>query len=174
VSEPIRVGLSACLLGYEVRWNGGHKRDPTITEILGRWFTWVPVCPEEEIGLGTPREPLQLEGDPKAPRLVFRDTRGDLTDRMRAYAEARAARLAMLHLSGCILKSDSPSCGLERVAVHGAGDRGARRGTGLFAAALRRRLPLLPMEEEEPLHDPARREDFIERVFAYRRLSSHV
>jgi len=171
VSTPIRVGLSACLLGYEVRWNGGHKRDPYIVDTLGRWFTWVPVCPEEEIGLGTPREPLRLEGDPKAPRLVFRDTGGDLTDRMRAYAATRAARLERLDLSGYILKSDSPSCGMERVPVYGAGAQAVKRGTGLFAAALRRRLPLLPIEEEGRLHDPGLRENFIERVFAYRRLA---
>lgn len=172
MSRPIRIGLSACLLGYEVRWNGGHKRDAYITETLGRWFTWVPVCPEEEIGLGTPREPLRLEGDPSAPRLVFRDSRGDLTGRMRHYAAARAARLAALDLSGYILKSDSPSCGMERVAVYRTGAQAVRRGVGLFAAALRERLPLLPIEEEGRLHDPGLRENFIERVFAYRRLQT--
>jgi uncharacterized protein YbbK (DUF523 family) len=174
VSERIRIGLSACLLGHEVRWNGGHKRDPLITETLARWFTWVPVCPEEEIGLGTPREPLRLEGDPVAPRLVFRDTRGDLTGRMRVYAAARAARLATMRLSGFILKADSPSCGLERVAVHRAGAWAVKRGTGIFAAALRARLPLLPIEEEGRLHDPEVRETFVMRVFAYRMPRRHA
>lgn len=170
MSGRIRIGVSACLLGHEVRWNGGHKRDPWITGTLGRWFDWVPVCPEEEIGLGTPREPLRLEGDPKAPRLVFRETRGDLTGRMRDYAAVRAGRLAGLDLSGYILKSDSPSCGMERVPVYGSGAQAVKRGVGLFAAALRARLPLLPIEEEGRLRDPGLRENFIERVFAHRRL----
>lgn len=169
MSPPIRVGVSACLLGHAVRWNGGHKRETILTETLGRLFTWVPVCPEEELGLGTPREPLRLEGDPAAPRLVRRDTRGDLTGSMRDYAAARVERLAELDLCGYILKSDSPSCGLERVAMHGADGISVPRGTGLFAQALRARLPLLPVEEEGGLHDPARRERFVEQVLAYGR-----
>jgi len=177
-----RVGVSACLLGREVRWDGGHKRDPLITGTLGPRFEWVPVCPEEEIGLGVPREPLRLEGDPAAPRLVFRDTRTDITDRMLAWAAERADRLAGLDLCGFILKSDSPSCGREGVEVHdpasrpgpgaaGAGSGAASRlmtGSGLFARALKDRLPQLPVEDDASLRDPRSREEFVARVLAYR------
>jgi len=165
-----RVGISSCLLGRPVRWNGGHKLDPCITDTLGRWFEWVPVCPEEELGLGVPREALRLEGDPRAPRLVFRDSRADITGRMTAWAEARVATLARLDLSGYILKSDSPSCGMARVEVRGTDDGAVGHGVGLFAAVLMERLPLLPMEEEHRLHDPRVGETFVERVFAYGRL----
>jgi uncharacterized protein YbgA (DUF1722 family)/uncharacterized protein YbbK (DUF523 family) len=168
--EGIPVGISSCLLGHEVRWNGGHKQDRYITDTLGRWFTFVPVCPEEEMGLGVPRETLHLEGDPETPRLVFRKTRGDITDRMLAWSAERVERIASLGLCGYILKSDSPSCGMERVKVHGAAMGAGKRGVGLFARTLLDRLPLLPVEEEGRLHDPRLRENFIERVFAYRRL----
>jgi uncharacterized protein YbbK (DUF523 family) len=151
-----------------VRWDGGHKRDHCIIDTLGRRFEWVPVCPEEELGLGVPREALRLEGSPRAPRLVFRDSRVDITERMTSWAEARVASLARLDLCGYILKSDSPSCGMERVEVLGPG-RGARKGVGLFARVLMERLPLLPIEEENRLHDPRLRQAFIERVFAYAR-----
>ena len=169
-SGKIRVGISACLLGAEVRWNGGHKLDPHLTDMLGQWFEWVPVCPEVELGLGVPREPLRLEGDPAGPRLVFRDTRRDITDSMAAFAAARCDLLAAENLCGFLLKSESPSCGMERVEVHGEAAGTGRSGVGAFARVLLERLPLLPIEEEARLHDPRLREKFIERVFAYRRL----
>jgi uncharacterized protein YbgA (DUF1722 family)/uncharacterized protein YbbK (DUF523 family) len=164
------VGVSACLLGQEVRWNGAHKRDPYLVSTLGRSFEWVPVCPEVELGLGIPREPIRLEGDPAAPRLVARDSRVDLTERMETFVARRVESLAPLDLCGYILKSDSPTCGMERVRVHGPASGRAPQGVGIFARALMRRLPLLPVEEEGRLHDPALRESFIERVFALRRL----
>ena len=168
--ERIRVGVSACLLGQEVRWNGAHKRDWYLVRTLGRCFEWVPVCPEVELGLGIPREPIRLEGDPAAPRLVARDSRVDLTLRMETFVARRVEALAALDLCGCILKSESPTCGMERVRVHGPAAGRAPRGVGIFARALMRRLPLLPVEEEGRLHDPALRDSFIERVFALRRL----
>jgi uncharacterized protein YbbK (DUF523 family) len=166
----LRVGISSCLLGRPVRWNAGHKHDPCITDTLGRWFEWVPVCPEEELGLGVPREALRLEGDPGAPRLVFRDARADITGRMTDWAETRVAGLAGLDLCGFILKRDSPSCGMERVTVFGPGMGAGRKGVGIFARVLMERLPLLPVEDEGRLHDPRLRENFIERVLAYSRL----
>lgn len=169
-AEPFRVGVSSCLLGEEVRWNGAHKRDPYLTEVLGRYFEWVPICPEMEIGLGVPREAIRLEGDPGAPRLVARTSGEDLTARMEAFAERRVEALAALDLCGYILKSDSPTCGMERVKVHGTALGRPKQGVGLFARALMRRWPLLPVEEEGRLHDPGLRENFIERVFAFRRL----
>jgi uncharacterized protein YbgA (DUF1722 family)/uncharacterized protein YbbK (DUF523 family) len=167
--RPIRIGVSSCLLGNAVRYDGGHKRDRYITDILGRFFEFVPVCPEVELGLGTPRETLRLAGDPTAPRLVFQHTRADITERMRAWAARRIDALARADLSGYILKSDSPSCGMEGVRVYPRSGVASRHGVGLFARALMERLPELPVEEEGRLHDPAIRENFIERVFCYRR-----
>src|SRR5438876_5007284 len=165
---PLRLGISACLLGQAVRYDGGHKRDPFLAETLGRFVEWVPVCPEVELGLGVPREPIRLEGDAAAPRLVAAKSRRDLTRAMTRLARARAAELARLDLVGYVFKKDSPSWGMERVRVHGAG-RPRRRGTGLFARALMERLPLLPDEGEGRLGHPALRASFVERVFAHAR-----
>src|SRR5262245_56612618 len=164
--EKIRLGISACLLGAEVRYDGGHKRDAFLTETLGPLVEWVPVCPEVEIGLGVPRDTLRLVGDAASPRLVVQRTGEDLGERMRRYARARTDALASLGLHGYVLKRGSPSCGLFRVRVYR--DSGASGGTGrgLFAAALTERFPTMPVEEEGRLGDPALRENFIERVFA--------
>ncbi len=166
---PMRVGISSCLLGNEVRFDGGHKHDAYITATLGRFFEWVPVCPEVEMGLSTPRETLRLIGDAAAPRLVFAKTGADQTDAMQAWAAKRLKALADLELCGYILKSKSPSCGMERVRVYGASGMPAKHGVGIFARALLAAFPLLPVEEEGRLHDLALRENFVERVFAYRR-----
>jgi uncharacterized protein YbgA (DUF1722 family)/uncharacterized protein YbbK (DUF523 family) len=164
-----RLGISACLLGHEVRYDGGHKRDAFLSVTLGQFVEWVPVCPEVEAGLGIPREAIRLEGDSAAPRLVGTRTRTDHTAAMTRYARARTEQIARLDLAGYVLKKDSPSCGMERVRVHPPAGMPARRGTGVFARALMDRLPLLPLEEEGRLHDPALRENFVERVFAYER-----
>ena len=166
-SKALRIGVSACLLGAEVRYDGGHKRDPVLTETLAPFVEWIPVCPEVELGLGIPRDTLRLVGDPGAPRLVVERTDEDLTARMRGFAAARVAELARLGLDGYVLKSASPSCGLFGVPVHDGRDRGT--GRGLFAAALVDALPALPVEEEGRLADPAVRQDFLERAFARRR-----
>jgi uncharacterized protein YbgA (DUF1722 family)/uncharacterized protein YbbK (DUF523 family) len=164
-----RLGISACLLGQEVRYDGGHKRDAFLTETLGRFVEWVPVCPEVEAGLGIPREPIRLEGDAAAPRLIGTRTRVDHTAAMARYARARTEHIARLDLAGYVLKKDSPSCGMERVRVYPSAGAPRRGGTGLFARALMDHLPLLPLEEEGRLHDPGLRENFVERVFAYER-----
>src|ERR1051326_8262342 len=169
VVQPIRIGVSACLLGQEVRWDGGHKRDPFLTDLLGPHVEWVPVCPEVELGLGVPREPIRLEGNPERPRLIAPGTGRDLTETMAGFARRRLTELARLDLSGYVLKKNSPSCGKARVPVHGRNGLRSRRGTGLFATALIARFPLLPVEEEDRLHDPARRAHFVERVFGYAR-----
>jgi uncharacterized protein YbgA (DUF1722 family)/uncharacterized protein YbbK (DUF523 family) len=165
----LRVGVSTCLLGEEVRFDGGHKRDPFLTETLGPWVEWVPVCPEVELGLGIPREPIRLEGDAAAPRLVAPKSGRDHTDAMVRLARARVGTLARAGLDGYVLKKDSPSCGMERVRVYGAKGPPLRRGVGIFARALMDRLPLLPVEEEGRLHDPCLRENFVERLFVYAR-----
>jgi uncharacterized protein YbgA (DUF1722 family)/uncharacterized protein YbbK (DUF523 family) len=167
--RPIRVGISSCLLGNEVRFDGGHKRDRYLTDTLGLFFQWVPVCPEVEMGLGTPRETLRLVGDPAAPRLVFGKTGGDQTAAMQGWSKTRLEQLAAEDLCGYILKSDSPSCGMERVRVYGESGMPSKTGVGIYARALMGRFPLLPVEEEGRLHDLPLRENFVERVFCYRR-----
>ena len=164
-----RIGISSCLLGAAVRYDGAHRADRTITGILGRYFEWVPVCPEVEFGLGVPRHTLRLVGDPDRPRLIEQDTARDLTDAMRAWAGARATALVCGGLSGFIFKSGSPSCGLTGVEVEAAARRPAARGTGLFARAVTVSDSLMPVEEESALRTPAGRAGFINRVFCYRR-----
>jgi uncharacterized protein YbgA (DUF1722 family)/uncharacterized protein YbbK (DUF523 family) len=169
-STPIRIGVSMCLLGEKVRHDGGHKRDPYLTETLAEFFEWVPVCPEIEAGMGTPREAIQLAHLGGQVRLVGRKSRTDHTDAMRSYARLRVEQLAGQNLSGYILKKDSPSCGLDRVRLHHGPGRVTRSGRGLFAAALADRFANLPIEEEGRLRDPQLRENWIQRVFAYHRL----
>ncbi|GFE61878.1 DUF523 domain-containing protein [Geobacter sp. AOG2] len=164
---PIAVGVSSCLLGERVRYDGGHKHDRSITGCLGRLFRLVPVCPEVGCGLPTPREPMSLEGDPAAPRLVANMSRIDLTDRMLTWCARRVVDLEGENLCGFIFKKGSPSCGLYQVPIHDGG--AVRNGAGLFATALTRRFPLMPVEEEGRLSDPGCREEFIQRVLDYRR-----
>lgn len=167
--EPIRIGISSCLLGQKVRFDGGHKHDTLITETLGHYFQWVPVCPEMEIGLGTPRESLRLVSIEGVPRLIAPRSGADHTVAMNRWAAQRLAELQALDLCGFILKKDSPSCGMERVRLYTPQGTAQRTGRGIFAAALIERFPLLPVEEEGRLHDIAIRENFIERVFAFYR-----
>jgi uncharacterized protein YbbK (DUF523 family) len=169
----IRLGISACLLGQEVRYDGGHKRDPFLTDELGRYVEWVPVCPEVEVGMGTPREPVQLVRVGETTRMMTTTTAVDYTDRMNEWARARVDVLAHEDLDGYVLKSKSPSCGVWNVRVAPEDGPPAADGRGLFASILLERFPLLPVEEEGRLVDPGVRENFIERVFAYRRLKDH-
>ena len=142
--EKIRLGISACLLGDRVRYDGGHKRDAFLTDTLGPFVEWVPVCPEVEIGLGVPRRRLRLVGEGEAPRLIVEKSGQDLSARMRRYASTRTAELAALGLDGYVLKRASPSCGLFRVRVHGADGRAGRVGRGLYADALVSASPSCP------------------------------
>lgn len=166
----VRLGVSACLLGQEVRYDGGHKRDPFLTGVLARFVEWVPVCPEEEAGFGTPREAMRLERHADDIRLITVRTRRDVTAPLRSATTRRVKQLAGLGLDGYILKKDSPSCGLLRVKIYTPGGAGERTGRGLFASALTDALPILPVEDEGRLHDPRLRENFIVRVFAHQRL----
>jgi uncharacterized protein YbgA (DUF1722 family)/uncharacterized protein YbbK (DUF523 family) len=172
--EKIRLGISACLLGERVRYDGGHKRDAFLADTLGPFVEWVPVCPEVEIGLGVPRPSLRLVGEGKKPRLIVEKSGEDLSARMRRYASARTSELTELGLDGYVLKRASPSCGLFRVRVYGEDGQPGRVGRGLYADALVRRFPDLPVEEEGRLTDPAFRENFIERVFAAARWRAFV
>lgn len=171
---PLRVGISRCLLGDEVRFDGGHKRDRFLTDVLGRFVEWVPVCPEVEAGLGTPREAMQLVGLPQSPRLVTIKTRIDHTPALESMTARRLEELATLDLSGYVFKKDSPSCGIERVRIYNPHGMPSRGGVGLFAQAFKTRFPLVPIEDEGRLCDAGLRENFIERVFSYRRFQDLV
>jgi uncharacterized protein YbgA (DUF1722 family)/uncharacterized protein YbbK (DUF523 family) len=168
--EEIRIGISSCLLGNAVRYDGGHEEDALVTGALSHLMTFVPVCPEVEVGMSVPRPPIRLVRLRGEVRLVDPKHGVDHTDAMRAWSERRVRELERLDLSGYLLKKNSPSCGMERVKVHSSRGPGKREGVGIFAEELMRRMPLLPVEEEGRLDDPALRESFIERVFAYRRL----
>jgi uncharacterized protein YbgA (DUF1722 family)/uncharacterized protein YbbK (DUF523 family) len=175
--RPLRVGISRCLLGDSVRYDGGHKRDGFLADLLSQYVEWVPVCPEVELGLGTPREAMRLSGRSDAPHLITIKTCVDHTSAMQRFAKRRVRELKSLDLSGYIFKKDSPSCGVERVRVYHSQGAPARNGRGLFAQAFIDALPLIPVEEEGRLQDPALRENFIERIFAYgrwRNLERHL
>jgi uncharacterized protein YbgA (DUF1722 family)/uncharacterized protein YbbK (DUF523 family) len=169
MSETLRVGVSACLLGRPVRYDGGHKRDAYVADILGQHVAFVPVCPEVECGLGVPREAMRLMGDPAAPRLVTVRTGVDHTERMRAFAARRVEELAGEDLCGFIFKSKSPSSGMTRIKVYNDKGSPIERGVGLFAQAFMDRFPRIPVEDEGRLHDARLRENFIERIFALSR-----
>lgn len=168
-TAPLRLGISRCLLGDEVRFDRGHKRDQFLTDVLGRYVEWVPVCPEVEAGLGIPREAMRLVGNPQRPRLVTITSRHDHTAAFEAMVEGRLDSLRKLNLSGFVFKRGSPSCGMERVRVYTPQGMPSHSGTGIFAKAFRDEFPLIPVEEEGRLCDPALRENFIERVFCYHR-----
>ena len=168
----LRVGISSCLLGEEVRWDGGHKRDCFLTNVLAPYVEWVPVCPEVEVGMGIPREPVHLVRRSDEIRMLGTKSGRDWTRLMKSWAERRARALGRLGLCGYVLKKGSPSCGMERVEVHSEKDTPKKDGRGLFAEALCRQHPALPVEEEGRLQDATLRENFIGRMFAYRRLRS--
>ena len=170
----IRLGISACLLGKKVRYDGGHKLDRFLIHALGRHVEWVPICPETGTGMPIPREALYLVGDPESPRLVTIQTKRDYTDQMRAWAKKRLDELATVGLHGFIFKSKSPSCGLHQVPVHTETGRPIGVSSGIFVREVMRRFPLLPLEEDRYLHDMLRWENFIERVLAYRHRVSSV
>ncbi len=165
----IRLGVSTCLLGEPVRYDGGHKLDRYLVNTLGVYVDWVPVCPEVEMGLSTPRESMRLIGDPTAPRLIAPKSGHDYTDQMLAWAQERLEQLAAIKLHGFIFKKDSPSSGLFRVKVYNEHGMAQRNGTGMFPREVINRFPLLPLEEEGRLNDMPLRENFIERIFAYYR-----
>ena len=172
--DRIRVGISACLLGEPVRYDGGHKHDRYLTDTLGRYFEYVPVCPEVECGLPVPREAMHLTGDAAAPRLVTRTTGIDHTECMQAWAERRIGELRDTGLCGFIFRARSPSSGLFNVKLYDGSGAATGVSVGLWARAFTRAFPRLPVEEDGRLHDPDLRENFIERVFALQRFRDEV
>ena len=171
---PLRIGISRCLLGDNVRHDGGHKRDGFLIETLGRSVEWVPVCPEVEVGLWTPREPMRLVGDLHGPRLITINTGVDHTDAMKRFARQRVRELEAVDLSGFVFKSDSPSCGISGVPLFSTQGMETQDGVGLFAQVFMEHFPLIPVEEEGRLHDPQAVKSFLERVRAYRQSRNTV
>jgi len=168
-SGKAKLGISACLLGQKVRYDGGHKQDYFLTETFGRYVEWVPVCPELEVGMGVPRESVRLVGTTDEPKMIAERSGKDWTAEMNSYADKRVKSLKALELAGYVFKKNSPSCGMERLRLYNAKGVSSRDGRGLFASAVMKELPLLPVEEEGRLNDPVLRENFIEKVFAYHR-----
>ncbi len=169
MTAKIKIGISSCLLGNGVRYDGGHKLDRFLAETLGQYVEYMPVCPEVECGMPVPREAMHLAGDHESPRLVTIKTGIDKTDQMVRWAQKRVVELEKENLMAFIFKSDSPSSGMERVKVYNENKMAVRKGVGMFARLFMAHFPLLPVEEEGRLHDPALRENFIERVFALAR-----
>jgi uncharacterized protein YbgA (DUF1722 family)/uncharacterized protein YbbK (DUF523 family) len=167
--EKIKLGISTCLLGENVRYDGGHKLDRFLTDTLGQYVEYVPVCPEVECGLPIPRESMHLEGNPESPRLVTSRTKQDMTERMVDWARKRVVELEKEDLCGFIFKSDSPSSGMERVRVYDEKGMPVKKGAGMFARIFMDHYPLLPVEDEGRLHDPKLRENFVERIFTLKR-----
>lgn len=163
MGTPIAIGISACLFGQNTRYDGGNRHEPVLIAALGQAVTLVPLCPETDCGLGVPREPMRLEGNPANPRLMTITTRCDLTSPMLAWAEQRLDALADRGIVGLILKARSPSCG-KQVAVHGKEGRETAYSPGLFARLAMGRFPNLPIADEEELRDPARLADFLKRI----------
>jgi uncharacterized protein YbbK (DUF523 family) len=170
----LRIGISRCLMGENVRHDGGHKRDGFLLEALGPHVEWMPVCPEVEVGFGTPREPMRLAGDPQVPRLMTITSGVDHTESMERYSQRRIRELEALNLSGFVFKSDSPSCGIRHVPLFTAQGLETPDGVGLFARAFMSHFPLMPVEEERRLHDPQAVKNFLDRVHAYRQSRNTV
>lgn len=171
-NKVLRLGVSSCLLGEKVRFDGGHKKNDFLLGSLSPYVDWVSVCPEVEIGLSVPRNVLHLEERDGQVSLIETKSAQDLTRLMQVYARKKISDLRSYNLSGYILKKNSPSCGMERVKLYSKDRKGPPRhnGQGLFAFALQVAFPFLPMEEEGRLSDPVLRENFIERIFVYQKL----
>jgi uncharacterized protein YbgA (DUF1722 family)/uncharacterized protein YbbK (DUF523 family) len=169
MKKTINLGISTCLLGENVRYDGGHRLDRFLTETLGQYVHYIPVCPEVECGLPIPREAMHLEGDLNSPLLVTSRTKQDMTERMVQWAQRRVVELEKEDLCGFIFKSNSPSSGMEGVRVYNEKGIPIKKGVGMFARVFMDHFPLLPVEDEGRLSDPKIRENFIERIFAFKR-----
>ena len=169
-ADEIKLGVSACLLGDEVRYDGGHRSYPYLVETLARFFTLVKVCPEVGVGMSTPRETVRLEGRADAPRMIASETGRDWTAKMTRWSRAWVRESKDEHLCGFVFKNNSPSCGVFGVKIYDGKGRPWDHGSGLFALEFRRKNPLAPVQDEGRLEDPLERENFLERVFAYHRL----
>lgn len=170
MTEKIKLGISACLLGEKVRYDGGHKLDRLLRDTQGEFVEYVPVCPEVECGLPVPREAMQLEGSPETTRLVTIQTGKDYTSKLKKWAKQRLKELEKKDLCGFVFKSKSPSCGIRRIKVYNSEGVYTASCAGIWARMLMDYFPLLPVEEDSRLHDPRHRENFIEKVFAFKQV----
>jgi len=159
--EKIKLGISSCLLGKNVRYDGGHKLDSFLKDSLGKYVEYVPVCPEVECGLGVPRKSMRLEGEPDSLRLIITETRQDVTKRMVNWAQKRVIQLEKEDIRGFIFKSDSPSCGIKKVKIYNEKNMPVDAGVGIFAQIFMKHFPSLSVQDEENLHDSGLRENFI-------------
>ncbi len=166
---PIKIGISSCLLGNKVRYDGGHSHDRFLTQTLGLFAEYIPVCPEVECGMPIPREAVRLVGPTENPRLVTQKTGKDKTEQMQTWIKDRIKELAKEDLCGFIFRSKSPSSGLYRIRVYGDDGKVRKNGVGLFAKAFTDAFPRIPVEEAGRLHDPKLRENFIENIFSLQR-----
>lgn len=169
-----KLGISTCLLGKNVRYDGGHKLDRFLRDEVGKFVDWVPVCPEVECGMTIPRESLRLVGDPQDPRLITTRTGIDKTDQMKSWAEKRLKLLEGENLCGFIFKTKSPSSGMRSVKVYDKNNVPSKKGVGIFARAFMERFPHMPVEDDGRLNDAKLRENFIERIFVYKRWMQFV
>lgn len=169
MATSLKIGISSCLLGNSVRYDGGHKLDRFLTDTLGEFINFIPICPETECGLGIPRDPIRLEGNIHNPELIVIETRIDITKKMKQWCIKRLNELKRENLCGFIFKSKSPSCGLKHVGIYNDKGIPVHRGTGLFARHFVNSFPFIPVEDEENLHNPGHRENFIERIFILKR-----
>jgi uncharacterized protein YbgA (DUF1722 family)/uncharacterized protein YbbK (DUF523 family) len=169
METKFKIGISSCLLGNPVRWNAGHKLDRFLTNTLGQFVEYVPVCPEVEAGFGVPRESVRLLGDPENPSMITFKSKKDLTNQMKRWAKKRVKELEKEDLCGFIFKSDSPSSGMIRVKVYSEKGMPHKVGVGMFARAFMDHFPRIPVEDDGRLHNPAIRENFIERIFSLKR-----
>ncbi len=172
MTKTNKIGISRCLLGNEVRFDGGHKHDHFLTKTFSQFVEWIPVCPEVGAGLGTPREAMRLVGSENAPRLITIKSRQDYTPVLLEYSARKTRELKSEALDDFIFKKASPSCGVTRVRIYNEKGMPDPKGSGLFARAFIRQFPLIPVEEEGRLNDPIIRENFVERVFCYHRWRS--
>lgn len=174
MTDRIRIGISRCLLGENVRYDGGHKLDHYLAYTLGKYVEWVAVCPEVEYGLPVPREAMRLVGDPEGPRLMTIRSKTDHTDGMKKWTDGKLEELEKENLCGFIFKSRSPSSGIRGVKVYSESGIPSKSGAGIFGGAFVRHFPLIPSEDDGRLHDPQLRENFIERVFVLKRWQSFM
>jgi len=161
----VLIGISSCLLGIKVRYDGGHRLAPFLKDAIGPYVTWVPVCPEADCGLGIPRPAMRLTGEPESPRLVTIDTGLDHTDKLLGWAGQKALELEAAGIAGFVFKSRSPSCALKDAPVYAANGK-VTKGPGLFARSVMQSLPNIIFEDEEGLSEPAFRNAFLDSAGA--------
>jgi len=171
MNNKIKIGVSSCLLGEEVRWNGGHKKDRYVQGILDNYFDYVPTCPEVDVGMGVPRETVALYGTLEKQKMITKESQTDWTKKMTRFKKDRIRELRKENICGYVFKSDSPSCGIGKVPIYSDfSSSRVRHGFGMFASSFIKAFPLFPVEDEGRLHDQATRENFIVRVFCFHRL----